>query len=1163
MVLRVFKDVMTTELYAAVKERQTVKRVLRGILALTITLLQSVALAATNAPYAHTNYSQPGSSYPANTYSSNSYANGGSYPSSFHVDDQFASYGINPNFPVDYNSTNHSINDFHPEWHDVFHLMDQVADTRGHLHPLDFGNVPAEEDQNNQGQQAIYGRNTWMMWCAGDEFFWDWLSQNGYGVLDFLKMLDSRKRESRFHDLGLINQPGLKRTEKPGPYGLYLDTVDKRIGETDDYHPFPNAKPARPTDPNTLEGDGVNPAIYGYPSGVIGLRLFPNPKFDDAAKKWWNAEAFYGDPNYSRDPRTVRPFLVGASCALCHVSPHPLNPPANPEEPAWANLSSIIGNQYFRTSGTVGTAVERGNFLWFFLASQQPGTTDTSMVATDNIDNPNTMNAVFELPARLHRAELNPPEIQEQASQSLPPVGVVNRPVPRVLVDGADSIGVFGALARVYLNIGTYHLEWNECNNPVIGFAPQKPFSLGACRSNSVYWRVDENFRVNYLAAFFEWETNVNSGHGTNTYTWNERSTAAMHLKDALAPLDSLNISLITDAEPFDNGKHEKPSIIIRNSSSGPEIKIFDGKGNTVTNADMTSFNYKTNEIQTLKSLINSLKSEGELSGDAKQRVYDAVVALTGYAPKYIELPTNGNLWNQDLINKGGDVFVKNCAVCHSSKQPEGFAIQFSHNPPEPAWTWENVTNDGVHLTMPLDWDNWEAFKKSPSYQSYVGKIVSLAGDGDTNKFHAFIEQNFLSTDIRIPVSLTQTPAGRALATNGKSNQVWAEFTSETYKALPPVGPITYYDPFSKTEKSFQPTGNGPGYYRPASLVSVWATAPLLHNNALGMYIPDSDEARRVSVEGRLAMFDDAIEKLLWKDKRNRTPSGEAGLRTSEGVVWHGKDPGWIFRTDIESELRIPQGHLRHLVTGVLPGFLPPFLCKVVMALLDHPWITPLALLVLAVVLMRWAPPFYFYFISLTAAGAFFVIPFVGLQHLFPWEIWVGPIALLLAAILWMVYGLESGPRTGTPVKTRWPRHSGAWVAFTIHLVFIVGVGIALWGAHEFVNGHLGDLRAGPLPKGIPVNSLMNINPEAGILKLSSALRGLTSAIGKLRANDRLPVSLRLSDEERLAIFEKDAGPALMAASKCPDFVLDRGHYFGESLTDDEKRALIAFLKTL
>jgi hypothetical protein len=42
-----------------------------------------------------------------------------------------------------------------------------------------------------------------------------------------------------------------------------------------------------------------------------------------------------------------------------------------------------------------------------------------------------------------------------------------------------------------------------------------------------------------------------------------------------------------------------------------------------------------------------------------------------------------------------------------------------------------------------------------------------------------------------------------------------------------------------------------------------------------------------------------------------------------------------------------------------------------------------------------------------------------------------------------------------------------------------------------------------------------------------------------------------------------------MALSKCPDLIVNRGHYFGTSysteeppLSDDDKRALIEFLKT-
>jgi hypothetical protein len=36
----------------------------------------------------------------------------------------------------------------------------------------------------------------------------------------------------------------------------------------------------------------------------------------------------------------------------------------------------------------------------------------------------------------------------------------------------------------------------------------------------------------------------------------------------------------------------------------------------------------------------------------------------------------------------------------------------------------------------------------------------------------------------------------------------------------------------------------------------------------------------------------------------------------------------------------------------------------------------------------------------------------------------------------------------------------------------------------------------------------------------------------------------------------------LVKLSKCPDYVVNRGHYFGTKLSDDDKWALIEFLKT-
>src|SRR5690606_8650129 len=63
----------------------------------------------------------------------------------------------------------------------------------------------------------------------GNEGFWNWLAQYGYGFLDFLHIIDSRQRGRRFRDLGLINQPGMKGSDVPGPWGLYLDTVDEEL----------------------------------------------------------------------------------------------------------------------------------------------------------------------------------------------------------------------------------------------------------------------------------------------------------------------------------------------------------------------------------------------------------------------------------------------------------------------------------------------------------------------------------------------------------------------------------------------------------------------------------------------------------------------------------------------------------------------------------------------------------------------------------------------------------------------------------------------------------------------------------------------------------------------------------------------------------------------
>ncbi|HBE16594.1 MAG TPA: hypothetical protein DDW51_02995, partial [Cyanobacteria bacterium UBA11367] len=53
------------------------------------------------------------------------------------------------------------------------------------------------------------------------------------------------------------------------------------------------------------------------------------------------------------------------------------------------------------------------------------------------------------------------------------------------------------------------------------------------------------------------------------------------------------------------------------------------------------------------------------------------------------------------------------------------------------------------------------------------------------------------------------------------------------------------------------------GYYRTPSLISMWALAPYFHNDSLGNYNGDP------SVAGRMAAFQDGVEKLLWPEKRD------------------------------------------------------------------------------------------------------------------------------------------------------------------------------------------------------------------------------------------------------------------------------------------------------
>jgi mono/diheme cytochrome c family protein len=84
------------------------------------------------------------------------------------------------------------------------------------------------------------------------------------------------------------------------------------------------------------------------------------------------------------------------------------------------------------------------------------------------------------------------------------------------------------------------------------------------------------------------------------------------------------------------------------------------------------------------------------------------------------------------------------------------------------------------------------------------------------------LRKDWMGNDEAMLVSEIGTNRCRALHSNHMTNHVWQQYGSETLRARTP-------DPNLR-----EPDDGGRGYYRNVSLLSVWAHAPLLHNNAVG-----------------------------------------------------------------------------------------------------------------------------------------------------------------------------------------------------------------------------------------------------------------------------------------------------------------------------------------
>ena len=843
----------------------------------------------------------------------------------------------------------------------------------------------------------IRGRNNWIVWTGGNDRFWNFISNETFGSLDFLKLISNDpnqpySRNNRWQELGLVNEPCFTQNSNPleERWGLRLD-VRKTDCAADPYaneSKYPGIKlGARGKQltfngkPRTLEVG----SFYGLPTGVVGLRLFTNPAFTAEAAKKWDPVRYYNDPTYYNDPYLVKPYRVGMSCAFCHVGPNPVRPPSDFNNPSCANLNSNPGAQYFWFERVFNWNYKKNidNFVLQLTHTYRPGALDTSLISSDQINNPRTMNAIYDMKARImtamnfgHHEKLMGDELANKQFNSLPQVAA-NSPLvglfsvknslvttPRVLKDGADSVGVLGALNRVYVNIGLYSEHWLDNFIPIIGGGNITPFQIKKAEKESGYWQA--------------------------------------------------------------------------NTSQTPDLGLF--------------------------LLVASKKDDLSETADQAKYLKDM---------------------NSPEVMEGKKLFAENCASCHSSKAP---AMSYSlMNRPE-------CVGKG-YLNC---WNQYLAYTQTSSFKDEMKKIVFDP---------YFLKDNFLSTELRVPANYVDTQVCSSLATNAIAGNTWDNFSSNSYKNLPSIGDYTFNYPLDlnaskegyvklTAEKKMTPAG-GRGYIRPASLISVWSSAPFLQNNSVGKF------DYRGTVEGRMSSFNDSIHKLLNPDLRAQDPQpGE--LKVSYTTGFGAQSFGFIDVTTKESYLKIPIKYVPYIVKSTLGR-------------------------------------------ALSMNGGFFEKDSEGYTIKFKND---------------KTYAFKSSQelfeKNNRQVASEDYKESTWETDDQMGLV----------------------LKIGPIPEGVPVNMITNLDLTYAGLKIPT---GISNAYEVAQGNIKLIdgvlkltfaifniQSRNLKFPEARNEFMRIAAPALIATNKCSDLTVNRGHYFGTkyappgsgpALTETEQAHLIEYIK--
>ncbi|HEY4369871.1 MAG TPA: hypothetical protein VGN07_21730 [Steroidobacteraceae bacterium] len=463
------------------------------------------------------------------------------------------------------------------------------------------------------------GREIWYKATAGNSRFHTYTFQQRIGVLiDWYRVLKSTERDDRFRAWGIINDPGCC---VPGSDNCPAKTLEEtygfdwcpgdaellgyvgREGYRDPACDYSDAAADR-DDPHNRSKDQRQSACdlaFGTSTGALGFRKFPNPRFN--RERWLEVNKSLAswegyDKRLSDDPANTDatathlsdgsiepPFLIGISCGSCHISFDPLNPPSDPAHPQWRNIKGAVGNQYTRISEILASGMPMANLEFQVFAHARPGTSDTSAVPTDQINNPGTINAII----NTHRRPTFTGEVVNKWRKVAEcPAGATTGTgtsttstasadestcwcepgrdakcwqrslrtepaVHHILKGGEDSIGALEAIQRVYFNIGSCaeqcwvnHLTDLRQVDPQQRNYGQTPFNIGQCRRDCPNFRAVEDRLQNIMDFLSSRETNATDLRVARENELREKKAGARY--DATAFLAALDKEFGKDA---------------------------------------------------------------------------------------------------------------------------------------------------------------------------------------------------------------------------------------------------------------------------------------------------------------------------------------------------------------------------------------------------------------------------------------------------------------------------------------------------------------------------------------------------------------------------------------------------------------------------------------